>query len=288
MELNVTSANKLDIYKNLNINCKSSITPEKAENRPLDKEKVLEQLNKTKSFPYEFKNIKINLENGVFLSKISALNELRRTSLNSVYDFAVSNIKRSSSNIKYDVLKESSVSRPDNKQISVLLNILHLDFDYSSLTGFDNVYIPLKYFSNAKYAKILDSLQENFSLYIYMPTILKANYRNLFYNVIENTISNYSIKGFVVSNLSNFELLKDLLSHNKNLELIGNYTLNIFNCYSVNELKNLGIKKFTLSPESDLDILTTLCNHCNLPSELIVYGNVPLMNMNYCLNRKNK
>ncbi len=173
------------------------------------------------------------------------------------------------------------------KEISVLLNILNFDFDYSKLDKIDNIYIPLKYFLINKYSKILNILQQKFKLYIYMPTIIKANYRNLFFNNIEKTIENYDIKGFVISNISNLNLLEDVLNTTKSdFELIANYTFNIFNNYSVNELKKLEINRFTISPESDRDIVTTLCNNSYLSKELIVYGNTPLMNINYCLSGK--
>ena len=173
------------------------------------------------------------------------------------------------------------------KEISVLLNILNFDFDYSKLDKIYNIYIPLKYFLINKYSKILNILQQKFKLYIYMPTIIKANYRNLFFNNIEKTIENYDIKGFVISNISNLNLLEDVLNTTKSdFELIANYTFNIFNNYSVNELKKLEINRFTISPESDRDIVTTLCNNSYLSKELIVYGNTPLMNINYCLSGK--
>ena len=57
------------------------------------------------------------------------------------------------------------------------------------------------------------------------------------------------------------------------------------------ELKNLGINKFTFSPESTKEIISNLCDseYNYLPAELIVYGNTPLMNMNYCpLGKTNK
>lgn len=289
IELNVTSANNLDIYQRLNINCKSEVIPEDAKNRPLEKEKVLAQLSKTNDTLYNFKNIDIELDDGIFLPKISTLNELRRNALNSAYEFAINNIKRTCFKSNYDKLAESynsKINKTKDKQLSVLLNILNLDFDYSKLENIDNIYIPLKYFSNFKYSKILYELQQNFNLYIYMPTILKSNYRNLFYNNIEKTIGKYDIKGFVVSNISNLKLLEDILKNNQyNFELISNFTFNIFNTYSVNELKSLGITRFTISPESNKEIITNLCTNSFLPKELIVYGNTPLMNMNYCVNR---
>lgn len=183
--------------------------------------------------------------------------------------------------------KQDSVNQVSIKQVSVLLNILNLDFDYSKLDNIDNVYIPLKYFSNIKYSKALEDIQQKFKIYIYMPTIIKANYRNLLYNSIEKTIEKYHISGFVISNISNLKLLENILKDNdESFELISNYTFNIFNKYSISELKKLGISRFTISPEANKKIITSLCDNSCLSKELIVYGNVPLMNMNYCLTGK--
>lgn len=293
IHLNVTSVNNLDIYSNLNINCKSNIIPEKAKNRPLEKEKVLSQLQKTNDSLYEFKNIDIELENNLFLSKISALNELRRNALDCVYNFAINNIRRDCLDVNYDntILIKENIRKTEvkEKKISVLLNFLNTNFDYSKLDNIDNIYIPLKYFFNLKYTKILNTLQEKFKIYIYMPTIIKSNYINLFYDNIEKAIKNYNIKGFVISNISNIKLLEDFLNNKKNKsELIANYTFNIFNSHSINILKELGISRFTISPESDKEIITNLTFDTNLclASELIVYGNIPLMNINYCLHGK--
>lgn len=288
IKLNVTSANNLDIYSGLDINCKSNIIPEKANNKPLNKEKVLTQLHKTTDSLYQFKNIDIEMEDDIFLPKISALNELRRNALDASYNFAINNIKRKYLAASCDYLK-CSYNKNDlkHRDISVLLNILKPDFDYSKLNNIDNIYIPLKYFFNIKYSKVLKCLESKFKIYIYMPTIIKSNYINLFCNNIQQSIEKYNITGFVISNISNIKLLDNVLENESHhFELISNYTFNIFNSYSVNELKNLGINKFTISPESDKEIITTLCNTSCLSKELIVYGSIPLMNMNYCLNGK--
>ena len=156
-------------------------------------------MNKTNNSLYEFKKINIELEDGLFIPKISTLNELRRNALEATYNFAISNIKRTCLETNYDKIENvSNTNNLNNKQISVLLNILNADFDYSKLENIDNVYIPLKYFSNLKYFETLNILQQKFNLYIYMPTIIKANYRNLFYNNIEKTIEKYDIRGFVI------------------------------------------------------------------------------------------
>lgn len=330
---NLLEHNYLNIYSSLDITYSSDVIPETAQNRPLEKEKVIAQINKTTDSIFEFANIDVALDSDIFLPGFSAvLNDLRRNVLDLAYDYAISNVKRTyneelklnsfdpnscndlddiattidKNNIEFkNNLEFANSSNSKLNTISVLLNILNMDFDYSKLEGFDNVYIPLKYFSIKKYNDILKTLEQKFNVYIYMPTIIKANYRNLIYSNISNTIENYNIKGFVISNISNLKLLENVLNNSDyNFELIANYTFNIFNLHSVLELKNLGINKYTISPESTKDIINNLCGSVEnsvvfdngtsgskniLPAELIVYGNTPLMNMNYCpLGKTNK
>ena len=138
---------------------------------------------------------------------------------------------------------------------------------------------------NKEYLKILNILNKNLNMYIYLPVILKANYKNILKNTIDKIIANYNIKGFVISNISGFEMLKDY----KNYEFVGNHTLNIFNAISVGEYQKLGLNAFTFSTELDKENLLNLSKINNIKKELIVYGNMPLMYCNYCyLSKSNK
>lgn len=293
----VTSSSKLDVYKKLNISCKLDCLPVEAKNKPLDENTIIRQLSKTASTPYEFTKINIDLEENLFLPKLSALNELRRTALQKVEDYAISKIHK---NIKTDFKDDLSTNPSlesmrdfakeninfENKftKISLLLNILNTEFDYSKLEDVDNLYIPLNYFNDKKFDNILKTLTKKFNTYIYLPTIKKINYRNLFYNNIKDTVNKYQIKGFVISNIGNLLLLNDLFEDlNKSFNIIANYTLNVYNNNTVLELKKLGVSKFTISPESDKSIISDLCNYNYLQKELIVYGKTPLLNMSYCL-----
>ena len=271
------------IYPDLNITSTLPDIPTKAQNRPLDKETIIRQLSKTASTPYEFTNIEVDLQDQTFLPKLSSLNELRRLALSKVEAFANSKIRRTPLKNVYDT-NDFSTSEKCIPKISVLLNVLSYNLDYSKLESFDSLYIPLKYFANRNYANILKDLCTRYDTYIYMPTIIKDNYKNLCYSNIESALQKYRLKGFVISNISNIRLLHDFLKDsNHNFKLIANYTFNVFNLNTVLELKNLGINMFTLSPELDLNTINYLCNYKCLPKEMIVYGKTPLMNMNYCL-----
>ena len=302
ISISISSANDLNLYKNLNIRYQMDEFPIEAKNKPLDKETIIRQISKTASTPYQFKNITIDLDDNVFLPKISLLNELRRNALEHVEHFAIANCGRifenDNSNLSntYQTNDEIISSMRNNlktnldlsysniPKISLLLHTLNLDFDYSKLNNVNSIYIPLHYFTNKKYSNILKILSNKFDTYIYMPTIVKGNYKNLFYTNAENSIKRYNIKGFVISNICNINLLNNLFKDlNKYFKLIANYTFNVFNNNTVLELKKLGISKFTLSPELDKSTINSLCDYRYLQKELIIYGRIPLVNMNYCL-----
>ena len=295
ISINITSATSISLYKNLNIYHELSELPIEAKNKPLTEDIVIQQINKTSSTPYTFKNIHIILDENVFLPKISILNELRRTALQQVQDFAINNCYRN--NLDKQIYKIKSCpsnnivlpcsdnyDKNSTKKISVLLNTLDPCVDYSTLSKqIDNLYIPLRFFTNKKFNPILTLLCKNYNTYIYMPTIIKGNYKNLFYSHAKKSVKNYDIKGFVISNIGTIKLLNDLFYDlDTDFILISNYTFNVYNKNTILALKNWGISRFTLSPELDKDTIISLCDEHCISKELMVYGRIPLLNMNYC------
>lgn len=296
--IHVTSASNIELYKNLNIQYTSDVIPLKAKTKPIDKNTIISQFSKTGSTPYAFKTLTIDLDNQMFIPKLSTLNDLRRTILHLVNQYAINTIKRTNlekfENKNIDISNKVVKPKEQNKEtinqslkktkLSLLLNILHKDFDYEQLHDVENVYIPLKYFSRKDYQDILHILSNKFNVYIYMPTIIKSNYKNLLSNNIETTLNNYDVKGFVLSNICNIKLLNDLfINSDKTFEFITNYTFNVYNTKTIEELKQLGISRYTISPELNREMIHNLCDCTCLPNELIVYGKTPLLNMNYCL-----
>ena len=272
------------IYEKMNIKCEiPEAIPVEAKNRPLEAENVILQITKTNNTPYQFKNIKVNIDDNLFLPKISMLNELRRIGLKKVEEYALNNIKRSC-NKNMDTSISYSSYNCGSPKISVLLNLLNKDYNYNNLNrNISNIYIPLKYFTLREYENTLKNLSKLFNIYIYMPTIVKSNYRNLMISNINKTLEKLPIKGFVISNLGNLELLKLLHIDISNFKIVTNYTLNVFNNFTVQRLKKIGVNKFTPSVELDKNSILNLCNCDILPKELIVYSKLPLMNIRYCL-----
>ena len=293
--LNVETINNnneiIDIFKDISVSLKSDTTPVEAKNMPITKDKIIEQLSKTTDTIFTFSNINVNLDDNLFIPSIKSLNELRRNALDKVLSIAQDRISRKQINIDIDSINQdinnndnnNDINNISNREISLLLNVLKLNYDYTNIKDIDKIYIPLKYFSDKKYESILKDITDKFSTYIYLPTIIKSSYTKMLNTIIEKASDNYKISGFVFSNLGNIRFLKDIKNKYPDCDIVGNYTLNVYNKNSTEEYKDLGLNRLTISPELDLQTIEDLSKNTVLPQELIVYGRIPLMNSNYCL-----
>ena len=268
----------------ISIKIVSNITPESAINSPITKDRLISQISKTTNTSFQFENIEIDLDDGLFIKGISCINELRRNALSQYEEKLISSFRRKTNNINLKLIGNSNItsSTSKTKKISILLNLLNNDFDYTKLRNVDNIYIPFKFFILKEFESTIKNINANFNTYIYMPTIIKNNYTKLINNNLPNILKTYSIKGFVLSNIGNFELLKQ---YKGKYDFICNYTLNVFNNLTINKLD---CNTVTLSPElNETDITNIITSDPNTSStpkkELIVYGKIPLMNSNYCL-----
>ena len=280
------------VFKDIKITLSSeNIVPVEAMNKPISEERIIEQLSKTSDTMFVFDEIGIDMENNLFLPSIKILNELRRTAIQDITLIAQGRILRKSTVLSsISDITEDDKKKVSKRTVSVLLNVLDNSEKYENLKGVTQIYIPLKYFANKKYFAQLSKISTKFDTYIYLPTIIKSNYKNLLNNVVDNSVEQFPIKGFVISNLSSCilaEMLKE--KYGNRFEFIGNYTLNVYNKNTVQELKKLGLTKLTISPELDSLAIKGLTKNSLLKQELIVYGRTPLMNTNYCfLGKTNK
>lgn len=258
--------------------------PQIAQNASISAEKIISQFNKVLDTEFKFSNFEIELDDNLFIP-VSILNDVRRFGINMIREKIIGSFKKEIHNVP--TKNHINIDTLNNRtpKISLLLTNLNLDYNYTLLENVDKLYIPLKYFGDNKYLDILNYFSNHFNLYIYMPTIIRRNYIDTSKKIIENSINKFNIKGIVISNLSQLKLIPT----SSNLDIIGNYTLNIYNTNTINELKNLNIQTSTISPELDEDGILSVCENTPISKELIVYGNISVMTMNYCvLGNSNK
>lgn len=317
LSLEVTSCDKEDgNYFSMSAKSVIDILPIDAITNPISEDRIKEQLCKTTNSQFEFKYIKVDLDDNTYVPKISYINQLRRECLEKLEEQAIQRFSRNKKNIvlssinsnindiaqnnsnksiiiqnnlcKNNIIQNNSdisvtgsnITNNENSKICLLLNELDLDYDYSKISNVDNIYVPLKYFKNKQYEEIIETLARNNNLYIYLPTVLKDNFRNFYFNDIDAIIKKYKIKGLICSNLSCINYFSNLKGK---LDLVANYTFNVFNNYTINELAEIGIKRVMLSPELDESNLKNIANNSIIPTEVLVYGKLVLMNIGYCL-----
>lgn len=278
--------NKPPFYNNISVEYISDIIPEESITFSTSKEKIMEQISKLGNTPYYINNFEIDLDDNLHISHISDLNTIRRNAIeqleNTILNLHKNNNLSDNLLVKNFTNTQNKIISIKDRKISVLLEYINLTFDYSALSGFDNIYIPLKFFKNKKYFSILKNLSNKFKMYIYMPTILKSNYKNLLLNDLNEIINIFNIKGFIISNISEFTFL-DKYINTGHYDFIANFTMNIFNNYTINTLKAMGISTITPSVELDSTTLNILINNSILPVELVAYSRNILMNTSYCL-----
>lgn len=283
MELfTINETHPSDIYHHIKIKVTSDVIPTEALKTPINMERIIKQISKTNNTPYAFENITVYLDDGLYVPSISSLNELRRNAIEALEKEIEKRILRIAPPLNLE--SEESITYIPNLEhpkISLFLRDLHIDYDYTQLPKdkINRLYLSLKLFVDKKYTSIIEYLSENYNLYIYLPTIIKGNYKNIIINSFDDITARFSIKGFVLSNIADFEFLK---KYQGKYEFIGNYSLNVFNQHTMEEYTKLGLNCVTLSRELNQDGLNEILQTSNIDTELIIYGNLPIMVSNYC------
>lgn len=283
MELfTINQTHSSNLYHNIKIKVISNVIPIDALKTPTSVERVIKQISKTNNTPYTFENVTVYLDDGLYVPSISNLNELRRNAIEKLEQEICQKIMCKAPNLKFahDELV-TFIPHLEHPQISLSLRNLFVDYDYTKLKQdkITRIYLALKLFVDKQYTKIIEYLSEHYDIYIYLPTIIKSNYKNIILNSLNDITSRFNVKGFILSNIADFQFLE---SYYGKYDFVGNYSLNVFNSYTMEEYKKLGLNRITLSRELNQDGLNEILQNSGIDIELIVYGNLPIMVSNYC------
>ena len=243
--------------------------PEKAQKVGLTEERIKEQLSKLGNTVFNIESYEVELDNRLITS-ISNINELRRKAIQELEEKIKETFVRKPLKATYSLFSHNVQECNKIPSVSLCLNNMSETLEYEKLDGIDTIYIPLRFFINSKYQSKINKIATKFNTYILMPTISKENYEKI---NVQEIIKKYPINGIVISNLSQID-------EYKGLNLVANYTMNAMNNHTLNELANIGIKKFTISPEADRESIMNLGD--KIEKEIIVYGRTRLMITEYC------
>lgn len=263
-----------DVDTKINVKINGDTFVQKADNIGITKNRIEEQLSKTGNTIFSVENINIKMDENVIVP-ISSLNEIRRKGLEKLEQKLLETFKRKQVNLDFNLQSQSFAPKRDVK-VSLCLNKINKELDYTKLKNINNIYIPFKYFLEKDLKEKIESISNNFSTYVLLLAITKSNYEKLIYNNLPQIAE--KLEGIVISNLSQIYEIEKLGIKNK--KIIANYTMNIENDFTVEELKKLGICKYIVPPEAEKETIKALDGL--LEKETIVYGRTLLMTTEYC------
>lgn len=264
-----------DLWTGLEIINTEETIVNKADNNGMGMERIKEQLSKTGNTPFEMKKIEVVLDDNV-IAPISSLNSIRRSAIRELESKLLDSFKRNK-NIELEKQVDTNNYRNSEVRVSILLNNINEQINYTELINLDNVYIPFRFFLSNK--EKVNEICKKFNTYVFIPAITKSNYEKLIENKLKD-ILNTKIKGIVISNLSHLEILDKYKNEIDNLDVIANYTLNIINNNTIRELERFNVSKYIVPPELNKEGIQDLQG--SILKETIVYGKTLLMTTEYC------
>lgn len=237
---------------------------EKALKVPMRKEKIETQLRKLGNTPYELRNLKIDLDEGISLP-ISVINQIRRECIDNLSEERIEIKDRKYKDEKISYNPQRAI-RPKDKKIRVKVKNLE---QLREVVNFEINAIYYEDASTIEEAMIIG--KENNKKVIYSaPRII----RNKEYNRL-NKIKDLNEDTIQIGTLGSIDFFK-----NKNFCI--DYYLNSFNSETINHFKKEGASVVCISQELNMNEIEETLTYTDLDVESVVYGFAPMMISEYC------
>lgn len=241
-----------------------SDTCEKAINKPTSIEKVEESLKKLGDTPFEFENLKIDIEEGIIIP-VSKLNALRRDGINLLVDKLQG--KKENRNVSFDFeRKEKNITK---KKLIVATNSL----ETAKLSR--NNDIDLVFYGGDNLRKYPVDLRKLASFKNIYPWFNEISIEEI--DKVKSDIVYLKEKGInkaLCSNLGVYKILKD-----NGFEVFLGKGFNVFNSSAIGAFENKGA---LISPELNLKEIREVLKFSRGTSILNIHGREKLMVSRHC------
>ncbi|MBQ5695954.1 MAG: U32 family peptidase [Clostridium sp.] len=247
---------------------------QKAEKRPLDKERVEEALKKSGDVPFKLNKIEFTHFEDGFL-RIADLNNLRRDAFEGIIKSICKESRRKRPK-KED--KKSSPIKQNNTDITEVYSCITKE-QLQALLDSNVKNIAFDIFSREmgalRASDIIDTFEKyskDLNLYVKTSSIIKGEFDRVCSSI--DKVKPY-IKGLITSNIGLINVYKD------SLMIIGDYKLNIMNSQSLAFYQN-EITIPTLSMELNRGEIKEILRNNKGNNAYVIYGKPELMISEYC------
>lgn len=242
----------LTISDGVNTVKETSKVVEKSLNSPISRERIIEQINKLGNTPFKCDEIKVEMDDNIFIS-IKELNEIRREAVLKLTNKREYYVPREFKKVSFE---EENIAKKENIE-DLKISILVRDEEQLKVAieeELDSIYIT------------------DYSLYKKY-----ENLPNVFYRTrrVENNYKDLKNKKILASDFG------AVFKYSKDNYVVSDYYLNVANSSSISSLLEKNVERVTLSVETRLENIENL----NVPMdkiEQIIYGRIELMITKYC------
>lgn len=254
--------------------------------RPLNEAYLAQQLDRLGNTPFSFGRLEVNLE-GNLIVPVREINEARRKAIEALSLSRLGRrlvVKRGEVDLR---LKRFSEKTRCNHKFPVKLAVAVGDLD--SLRKAADGGAGIIYFGGDQFrskpavareelARGLDyCFRKGVIPVVRLPRLVHEHRLDSLQGYLESA----GKAGAKIVQAPDLGGLAMALDH-KGLDVYADYTLNVFNNFTLRALSQYGAKLITLSPELTFQQLEGLRLRQSQPGELIVHGSLPLMVTDYC------
>lgn len=262
--------------------------------QPLTEKIVLEKMQKTGNTPFVFEELKLEMDENVFLT-VGALNHLRRTGLKSLQEEILKKYHRKSESLSFAAMEEPHCALPEECEAKsneacrcqgVELRVLTETFQQFQITlkqpEVVRIYLEASIYSRKKLAKQLkvqvhQAHEAGKKCYLALPYIFRMD-TALWFRKNWKEIEQAQADGYLIRNYEEIQFLKDM---GVNFEVVqGDYNLYGYSNEARKALEEWSFFNVTLPVELNFKELKEI--NCTR-GEMILYGYQPLMISSQCL-----
>ncbi|MBO8138636.1 MAG: DUF3656 domain-containing protein [Desulfotomaculum sp.] len=262
---------------------------QEAEKRPLTREYLQSQLERLGNTPFSLAGLECDIV-GKVIFPVRVINELRRQALNELERKRVQNMSRSILVEKeFRQRLQKALPEVENKQKKtgkpkLAVNVTRFSTLQAAVeAGADIIYFGGESYRSQKPITLEDikkaaelCSRQGAEFILSSPRIMQDRELAQFSKFLEKSLS--QVQGVLVANLG----LLEKLAARGDVNLTADFTINIFNRVSAIKMRELGVRRVTLSPELNMAQIKEFVSHSPVPAETLVHGALPLMVTEYC------
>lgn len=243
-----------------------------AEKKAFSSERAADQLKKTADTPYYFHDLKIITDNRSYIP-VAVINGLRRQALDFLSDRRKSSHKRVNPTQNYFDLEHFPGNTPKltkKRGISLYFYRAPQSFNWEGLRA-ERVYLPItepEMFDTAK--------THGVGAYAWLPSVLSDRQMDAY--VLRLGSIQKKLDGILVGNPGILYRMREAFP---GLPVVLDFQMNVFNSLAIETVKEFEPASVTLSLELSMESITQIKSP-EIPLEVYVYGEIPVMLMEYC------